>query len=791
MTLSTLMLEIMLTRIFSVTMWYHFAFLAISIAMFGMAVGALIVYLRPGDFPEEGTKASMSLFATLFGISVVVSIVALLTIPFTERATVGGLSSMAATYLAASIPFVLSGVCVALALTRFPERVGSLYAVDLTGAALGCILLIWMLDATDGPNTVLFAAAFAALGGLLFAIDADNRKLRMRAGAALGALVLLLIANTTAVWLGGSPLHLSWVKGRAEEQLLFEKWNSYSRISVSGDPDAWVEPFGWGMSPEYVPRAETRQLRMNIDASASTELTAFDGDVSAVDYLRYDISNLAHYMRRDADVLVVGSGGGRDILAALVFFQNSVTGVEINRASLAAANGVFGEFTGHLDQHPRVSFVNDEARSFIARREQPVDIIQISLIDTWAATAAGAFALSENSLYTVEAWSIFLDKLEDDGILTVTRWFNDETPVEVYRLTALANESLRRRGVEDPRDHMLLIRRRIESDAEDRPEGVGTMLVSPSPFSARDLGTIEATADQLGFEMALSPTTAADEMLETLASSRDISEVASTYAFDISAPTDNRPFFFHVLRLRDFFRRDMWQMGKMSFNAKAVGVLGGVTVVVLGLTILCIVVPLFLAAHRPSRRSLPLFVFFASIGMGFMLVEIAQMQRIIVMLGHPTYALSVVLFSVLVSGGIGSGFSGRIKDEDLARTGPVLIGILVAMIVGLALATPAIAARFESATTLVRVAVAVAILVPLGLFMGTAFPMGMRIASRTDAKLTPWLWGINGATSVCASVFAIVIALSWGISAGLWTGAAFYLSALVTFFVASRQQVAT
>ena len=316
------------------------------------------------------------------------------------------------------------------------------------------------------------------------------------------------------------------------------------------------------------------------------------------------------------------------------------------------------------------------------------------------------------------------------------------------------------------------------------------MLLSPSPFSAEDLLAIEETAGRLGFEIALSPTVADDEMLATLATTEDIDAVASAHAFDISAPTDNRPFFFHVLRLRDFFRRDMWQMGKMSFNAKAVGVLGGLMIVVLGLTLLCIIVPLVVASHRPARRAVPLFVYFASIGLGFMLVEIAQMQRIIVMLGHPTYALSVVLFSLLVSGGIGSALSGRIGDEDLGRTGPILCGILVTLIAASAVATPVIAARFGTAATPARVSVAVLILVPLGLFMGTAFPMGMRIAARTDPQLSPWLWGINGATSVCASVFAIVIALSWGISTSLWTGAACYLAALASFVAATRQHAA-
>lgn len=249
---------------------------------------------------------------------------------------------------------------------------------------------------------------------------------------------------------------------------------------------------------------------------------------------------------------------------------------------------------------------------------------------------------------------------------------------------------------------------------------------------------------------------------------------------NIAPPTDDSPFFFHTLRLGDVFDGALWRagLGGDASNVQAVWVLGVLLLTVLGLTILCIVVPLLLTADRRSLAgTTPLFVFFAGIGLGFMLVEISQMQRLIVFLGHPTYGLSVVLFAMLASSGLGSLAAGRLEGGGARAVLPV--AALVATLAIFGTATPLAVRAFEAATTATRIAMAVGLLFPIGFLMGMAFPLGMRAATLRAPALAPWLWGVNGATSVCASVAAVAIALNWGITASFWTGVACYAVAAV------------
>ena len=430
--------------------------------------------------------------------------------------------------------------------------------------------------------------------------------------------------------------------------------------------------------------------------------------------------------------------------------------------------------------------MNDEARSYIARQRPQFDILQISLIDTWAATGAGAFVLSEHSLYTSEAWELFLDRLTPHGLLSVSRWYFDSRPDETYRVTSLAVAALARRGVTHPRDHMAIVRHATGADGRVAPLGVATLLVSPSPLSAADVDALEAAARRLRFDIILSPRHPGAPMFDALTSGQDLAALYAQFPVNIAPPTDNSPFFFHTLRLRDIFHGELWRgmLGGSAANVQAVWVLGLLLLTVVGLTILCIVVPLALTTdRRVLAGNMPLFVFFASIGFGFMLVEISQMQRLIVFLGHPTYGLSVVLFAMLASSGVGSLVTGR-----FAVHGPRLATPLVALLATLALfgaATPLVIRTFAAATTSVRIAVAIGLLFPIGFLMGTAFPLGMRAATGRAPALTPWLWGINGATSVCASVVAVAISLHWGIAASFWTGVACYAMATVSLMKAS------
>jgi hypothetical protein len=258
---------------------------------------------------------------------------------------------------------------------------------------------------------------------------------------------------------------------------------------------------------------------------------------------------------------------------------------------------------------------------------------------------------------------------------------------------------------------------------------------------------------------------------------------------NIAPPTDDSPFFFHMLRPRDLLGLETWRAalrGSLA-DVQAVGVLGVLLLTVVGLTVLCIVVPLALTSDRGLLAgAAPLFVFFAGIGFGFMLVEISQMQRLIIFLGHPTYGLSVVLFAMLASSGVGSLAAGRLRAAGVRAALPLLLLVVVLGVFGIV--TPFVVRAFEAATTIVRIAVAVGLLLPIGFLMGMAFPLGMRAAAGRAATLTPWLWGINGATSVCASVIAIVIALQWGIAAAFWTGVACYVAAAVGLAEFARRE---
>ena len=772
-TLSTLMLEIALTRIFSVTMWYHFAFVAISVALFGMTVGALIVHLLPRRFPHAEVGRQLWVFALLFGMAIAACFAIQLAIPFTPRATVLGIASVVATCVVISVPFVLSGVVVCLVLTRFPSRVNRLYAVDLIGAGLGCVLLVVLFSFLDGPSLVVLIGALAAAGSIAFAVADGNR--RRLASATLAVVVLAGFAGVNGYQFSkGSPLlRIIWTKEAREPDHLYERWNAFSRLTVDGNPEDPATDF----------------LGLVIDSTAGTTLVRNTGDPADSDFMRGAIQNLPHYIRDDADVFVVGVGGGDDVLSALEFEQASVTGAELNGDIIDITHGRYGDFTGHLDQDPRVDIVNDEARSYLSRTDRTYDLIEISLIDTWAATAAGAFALTENSLYTTEAWNLFMNRLQNDGILSVTRYYRTTDaagrpvePLETYRTVALAAEVLTERGANDPRDHIAVYRVPTGYDVD-----LATVLVSPEPFSPGDRGQLSDRADEFGFTPVLTPDVSEDPTLAALTAPGGPSDAIDDVDADISPPTDNRPFFFQMADVGTFLNGNI---GRDDHVTRPVLVLGLLAVTVLGLAACCIVLPLLLARRtstvRVERRSVvPLYVYFTGIGLGFLLIEVAQLQRLSIFLGHPTYGLTVVLFSVLVFGGIGSMLTERIVREDRPRS---LLAPLVALAVAVIAAgvlTPVVIRAMDGATTSARIATAVALLAPLALVMGMPFAVGMRAAARVPGAPTAFLWGINGAASVCASVLGVVIALFFGISAAFWSGAVVYGLALASMAVIS------
>ncbi|HET8946538.1 MAG TPA: hypothetical protein VFQ07_06115 [Candidatus Polarisedimenticolia bacterium] len=771
--MATLLHEIVLTRIFSVITWYHFAFIAISVAMFGLTAGAILIDAGRRFFAREKTRRHMALASLLFALALPACLVPMIRIPFSTDPTPGAILADAIILLLSAVPFCLSGVAVGLALTRFPGQVGRLYAADLTGAALACLAVIPLLKTTDGPTAVFAAGALAAAGAACFAIEAetDGRLVRLSLVAAV-VLMVFVFVNGALARAQAPLLRIAAVKGHAEEPAVYEAWNAYSRVRVRRAPRD--TPLGWGLSAAYTPVRPVRQMILDIDGGASTVVTEYHGRPEEVDHLRWDITGMAHVLRPGGRVLVIGVGGGRDVLTALVYGQPEVVGVEVNETILHAVTDVFGDFTGHLDRDPRVTLIHDEARSQIARRRDRFDIIQASLVDTSAATAAGAFAFTENALYTREGWRLFLDRLRPRGVLAFSWFFSADRPVEMYRLTALAQAALADRGIADPRRHILLA---WQGPGKSHP--VGSILVSPDPFDEADVARLQQWVAPRRFEIILAPGVTTDAVFDALATGAAGPLLAGDPPLRVDPPTDDSPFFFNVVRLRDALRPRVAAQGTVAGNQKAVTMLGALLLASTLAAAACLVVPIARAGRRPDRRAaVPDLFYFAALGVGFMLVEIAQLQRLILLLGQPTLGLAVVLFALLLAGGAGSLSIRDLPAEGLARAATLRLAGLLAVLLAVGLATPFVVHRLAGATTPVRIAGAVALLLPLGFFMGMAFPLGMRFAAARAHDSGPWFWAVNGAASVWGSVLATALSLAFGIGATFWFGTAAYATAL-------------
>lgn len=751
-TLSLLQFELFLTRIFSVTMWYHFAFMAISLAMFGLAAGAVLVEVLPKREPH----AMLANTGLLFAVSSAVCFAAQLYIPVNPETEIAW-TALAFTLIA--IPFVFAGIVVCVALTRFPAHTGALYAADLAGSAAGCVLTIPILNHIHAPTAVILNASIAALAATAFAMP---RKGRLRVAAAICCVVLFGVAGVN---LSAKFIDIRWVKGGKNwGDGLYEKWNALSRIYVR---ETGSEPFGWGMSPAYEPKRKLDQLYLNIDSGAATVITKFDGQLDPLEHLKYDVTALAHYLRQDTSVLVIGVGGGRDILTSLVFGQKRVVGVEINPDILQVLTNRFRDYAGNLEKLPSVKLVHDEARSYIARSPDKFGIIQASLIDTWAATSAGAYVLTENGLYTKEAWLTFLNHLTPDGILTMSRWYYEAQPAETLRLAALATSSLMELGVADPRQHIMIVRK--QDSSEIGQYSVATILVSRRAFTEGEVGRIMQISNSMEFVPVLTPQFAELPEFEAVATRGKYQELIRRYPLNIEAPTDDTPFFFHMLRAGDLLKASTYQ-GMNEINLKAVKVLGTLLSIVIGLSGVAIVAPLALRRHVRESYSPALMIYFAAIGLAFMMVEIGQLERLIVFLGHPIYGLTVVLFVLLLASSIGSLFSDRMSR---------LIWLLPVSLAAFILVSPTVTRELAASSTPVRIAISAMLLFPSGFFMGMAFPLGIRRARHNEGGApTAWYWGINGAFSVISSVLALVVAVFWGVTVTLLVGLTAYVLAL-------------
>jgi hypothetical protein len=774
-TAATLMLQIIETRIISVTSWYHLAFFVISIAMFGLTAGAVFVYLRKERSRPERLSYDLAVATLAFALTTDLAIVVQLTLVTGASPSLTSLVAWAEFALCLALPFFFSGIVVSLALTRSPYAIGKVYGADLIGAAIGCIGALVLLNVTSGPSAVLWVGAVIALAALGFASSglgelhessALGGKLFCYRRSIFAGCLLFAIANMLTIY-GVRPTIVK--DALAPGYFAYDRWNSFSRITVAQSYTG--PPAMWGPSPRF-PAPPIEQRWLTIDGSAGTSIYRFDGNLASLEFLRHDVSNLAYAIPGLKTGAVIGVGGGRDILSQRLFGVRDVTGIEINPIIIHILKRRFSDYTA-IATLDGVKLEVDEARSWFARTPRLFDVIQMSLIDTWAATGAGAFTLTENGLYTVEAWQRFLGRLNPDGLFTVSRWYAPGEVNETGRLVSLAVATLLANGADEPRRHLFLATAR----------NVATLVVTKSPLSPAALGALKDAATANEFPVLLSPDTVAPSaMLEKIVSATDrntLDQTTTGFYLDLTPPTDARPFFFNQLGFLSLFDADVLSHlthdGVVAGNLIAtltLAMLVLISVVLVGATI---VVPLQSTVRETGwQLAVGGTIYFGLIGMGFMMVEIALLQRMSVFLGHPTYALSVVLFSLILWTGFGSMASERVR---LAGVGKLVVWSVASACYLFALPfwLPPLLAELDGAGLFVRAGFCVLVLAPAGFLMGFGFPTGMRLVSAINTGPTPWFWGINGAAGVLAASVAVVTSIAFSIDTTLRIGAVCYL----------------
>jgi len=819
---ASLLLELALTRLFSVVFFYHFAFLAISIALLGLGAGGVFAH-RHRCWLARWTVRRLG--AALCGINagVIPLAVEVLHTPLKLDLSWVNCGRLSLMYAAAAIPFFLTGVLFSSVFARESRIVHKLYSADLAGGAASCLAVVPLLNWLGGPNAMLFAALVMAGAAIIWA---DARRLRQAAALMAVMLIGLLAANHA-----GRLIDIVYAKGRnrSGSWVLFAKWNALSRVEVDQV----------GQGKYIVIDADAATAIMNVDPQKWEETQSPLGGADRVSGSKRNYNReynwkedlmsaspaLANVLRPHGAYAIIGPGGGVDVLRAVANGSPSVSAIEINPLiANTIMRGIFADYSYHLYQLPQVRMHVDDGRSWIRGSRERYDVVEMTLVDTWASTAAGAFALSENNLYTVEAFREYFDHLQPEGFIAVTRW-EFRRPREALRVVSQAIEALGQMGVKDVRSHFIVVADG-QLDEDGRPV---TVLAKKTPFTwneERDVlrhirenenlyplytPTLFASLnrdeawDEPWINKLRSERRAAGEAVKPFqelilapegAAQRDVEfsarrEFVRSYPFNIAPVSDNAPFFFFTLKPGDALRRALSGRGGGPDWRNNVGVvvLGMVLVISLAAVLEFLIGPL--VVHGEARtQHLTRLLYFVALGLGYILVEIALIQRFVLFLGHPTYAMTVVVFLMLLASGAGSACSRR----TLAKTTQVrsVLAIITLCLGAYILALPRVLGTLIGLPFPAKLLISGALLAPLGFAMGMPFPTGLRqmAAETAPAESQPqplsttieWAWAMNAASSVLGSVLAMLVAIELGLSAVLGGGVGAYVTAILLTF---------
>jgi SAM-dependent methyltransferase len=789
--------EILLMRLLSIIQWHHFAYMIISLALLGFgASGTFLALAQRWLIPRF--HLSFIINALLFGLTSVGSFALAQRIPFNPLEILWDRSQLfylLLLYLLLAVPFFCAANCIGLSFTRFKDRISRIYRFDLLGAGTGALAIILLLFAFF-PTTCL--KLLGALGFFAAALMSLNQILprSWKPPVALFSCGLILSLAWPDAWI--NP-RISDYKGLSlalrvpnAEVISQQRSSPLGLLTVVRSPTI---PFRYapGLSLNYFSEPPP-QLGLFTDGDSLSPITRYEGKREPLAYLDYLSSSLPYHLLKQPKVLVLGAGGGTDVLMALYHQAKSIDAVELNPQVIDLVKRVHADFSGHLYQSKGVKVHAAEARGFVAGSSERYDLVYISLLDSFSASASGGYALNETYLYTVEALEEYLHHLKPGGLLAITRWLK-MPPRDSLKLFATAVMALEKSSIEDPQKQLVLI----------RSWKTTTLMVKNGEFTEEEIRSVQTFCEARSFDVVYYPGIRAEEANRYNVLERPYlyegaialigekrGNFLKRYKFSITPATDNRPYFFH------FFK---WSSLREIFSLKGQGGLPLLewTYPILIVTFLLAVVTSFVLILLPlwalrrnggsGQHRGRIGFYFLSLGLAFLFIEIAFIQKFILFLSHPLYAVAVVLCAFLVFAGFGSGYSSRWAQRDNAfsqrKEGmPILLAVIGIVVVALAymIFLPPLFHRLMPFPDILKIPISIALIAPLAFCMGMPFPLGLSRVATAMPGFIPWAWGINGCASVLSAILATILAIHFGFSLVIGMALVLYFSAALVLW---------
>jgi spermidine synthase len=780
--------EVLLVRLFAIVQWHHFAYMVISIALLGFGVSGSFLAL----FQERLKRSFDGVFAIcscLFAVTSLGAFALSQQLPFNALEMLWDPRQPAyllALYGLFTVPFFFGATGIGLAFLSFGEGIGRIYRANMIGSGLGALVIVaalFWLKPGDGLRLV----AALGLAAAALALAATPKR---RWGVVLLAAALAVPAAVPRTW---TALKLSDYKGLSlalqvpGAQVVDQASSPLGLISVVSSPTI---PFrhvpGLSLAATTEPPA---QLGVFTDGDGPSVITAFDGRLEPLAYLDATTSAAPYHLLDRPRVLVLGAGGGADVLQAVALGARAIDGVELDGNIIGLVRDRHRDFAGDLYRRPEVRVHRAEARAFVAGSPDRWDLIQIPLLDSLGAAAAGVHSLSESYVYTVEAFRAYLRHLRPGGVIAITRWLK-LPPRDALKLFATARAALAAEGARRPETQLALL----------RGWNTTTLLVKQSPFTDADLEALGRFAEARFFDLAYAPGLDRGEanrfnLLDqpffhdgaaALAGpGRD--DFIGRYKFDIRPTRDDRPYFSDFFRWRSLPEiLDLRARGSVALLEWGYPILFATLAQAAALSALLILLPLrFLPrSGEPTAARWRILIYFTALGLAFLFIEIAFIQRFTLFLGHPLYAVAVVLAAFLIFAGAGSGTAPRLEARRAkARAGAIDLAVIAIAVVAVVYlwALPALFAPLVAWPEPAKVAVSLVLIAPLAFCMGLPFPLGLARVSGSRPRLVPWAWGVNGCASVISAVLATVLAIHFGFTVVVLLAVALYLLAAAVF----------